>query len=214
MFGTTLKTLRKQYNLTQSELAKKLRISASTIGMYEQNRRTPDNQTLSDLASFFNVSVDYLLGREDRHVNLPEICDKPFSALATFREAKGLTQQQLADKIGVNLTEYIAFENRIVKPSKDILNRLADELSAPPTLIWGTIELDDEDYQESLRIQQKHNDDKILEELIPILNRDSISELLRQVKGLPDYEIFKIINIIKALEYGETIPGVVIEEID
>ncbi|MGL6187160.1 MAG: helix-turn-helix domain-containing protein [Clostridium chrysemydis] len=65
MFGTRLKELRKDKGLTQSQLADILKTSPSSIGMYEQNRRTPDTETLQTLSDFFNVSVDYLIGKSD-----------------------------------------------------------------------------------------------------------------------------------------------------
>lgn len=65
IFSERLRTLRKCQNLTQQELADRLGISASTIGMYEQGRREPDADTLKDISQFFNVSIDYLLGSAD-----------------------------------------------------------------------------------------------------------------------------------------------------
>ena len=62
-FGDILKELRIEKHLTQSQLAKCFEISASTIGMYEQNRREPDFETLEAIADFFNVDMDYLTGR-------------------------------------------------------------------------------------------------------------------------------------------------------
>lgn len=63
--GNKIKELRKQKQLTQSELAAMLRISPSAVGMYEQGRREPDSETLLKLCDIFNVSSDYLLGKED-----------------------------------------------------------------------------------------------------------------------------------------------------
>jgi transcriptional regulator with XRE-family HTH domain len=60
-----LRELRTQKGLTQAELSKTLQVSASSIGMYEQGRREPDNETLGKIASYFNVTTDYLLGRTD-----------------------------------------------------------------------------------------------------------------------------------------------------
>ena len=51
-FGDILKELRIEKHLTQSQLAKCFEISASTIGMYEQNRREPDFETLEAIADF------------------------------------------------------------------------------------------------------------------------------------------------------------------
>lgn len=60
-----LKELRENKHLTQAQLSKFLNISASTIGMYEQGRRFPDEILLKNIAQFFNVSLDYLLGLTD-----------------------------------------------------------------------------------------------------------------------------------------------------
>lgn len=64
-FGKRLKTLRTDKNLKQSELADILELSTSTIGMYEQGRRYADLDTLKKIAEYFDVSVDYLIGRTD-----------------------------------------------------------------------------------------------------------------------------------------------------
>ncbi len=65
MFGERLKLLRNKNSMTQQDLANLLNISPSAIGMYEQNRRDPDTDTIKFLADYFNCSVDYLLGRTD-----------------------------------------------------------------------------------------------------------------------------------------------------
>jgi repressor LexA len=63
-FYQILRNLRKKYNYTQEQLGKILGVSAGSIGLYEQNRREPDNDTMKKLAKVFNVSIDYLLGFE------------------------------------------------------------------------------------------------------------------------------------------------------
>ncbi|WKV09410.1 helix-turn-helix transcriptional regulator [Thermoanaerobacterium sp. CMT5567-10] len=65
-FGKRFKTLRLEKNLTQAELAKILSIGESTISFYESDKREPDYETLQKIADFFDVSVDYLLGRTDK----------------------------------------------------------------------------------------------------------------------------------------------------
>jgi transcriptional regulator with XRE-family HTH domain len=59
-----LRKLRENKGITQAELGKVLSISPSTIGMYEQGRRSPDYETLKKIADYFGVSTDCLLGRE------------------------------------------------------------------------------------------------------------------------------------------------------
>ena len=67
MFGQNLKKLRTSKNLSQSKLSKILGISSSTIGMYEQGRRFPDQTILTKIADFFDVPTDYLLGRNPQN---------------------------------------------------------------------------------------------------------------------------------------------------
>lgn len=71
MVGERITVLRKRAKLSQEQLAKRLNVSASTIGMYEQGRREPSIRTLAELSKIFGVSLDYLItGSEvtDRHV--------------------------------------------------------------------------------------------------------------------------------------------------
>lgn len=65
MVGDIIKQLREEKDISQKQLAKIINISPSTIGMYEQNRRVPSPEILKLIADYFNVSVDYLLGRDD-----------------------------------------------------------------------------------------------------------------------------------------------------
>lgn len=60
-----LRNLRAQKGVSQSELARYLGVARSTVCQYEANRREPDNETLSKLADYFGVTVDYILGREE-----------------------------------------------------------------------------------------------------------------------------------------------------
>lgn len=64
--GVRLAELRKTKNLTQSDLARKLGLHRNTINGYEANTLTPSVEVLKKLAIFFNVSIDYILGFENR----------------------------------------------------------------------------------------------------------------------------------------------------
>ncbi len=66
--GVKLKLLRREKGLTQAQLGSFFNLAESTISLYEAQKRSPDYQTLMQMASFFEVSVDYLLGHtEERH---------------------------------------------------------------------------------------------------------------------------------------------------
>ena len=60
--GSKIRELRKAAGMTQTELAAKLDISSSAVGMYEQGRREPDSDMILKLCSVFGVSSDHLLG--------------------------------------------------------------------------------------------------------------------------------------------------------
>ena len=60
-----LKELRKRKGLSQVALAERLGLSKSTIGAYETGDITPSVDALNTIADFFNVDIDYLLGKEE-----------------------------------------------------------------------------------------------------------------------------------------------------
>lgn len=59
-----MRTLRHNRQLSQSQLAKKIGVSASMIGLYENSERMPSLETLLEISRVFNVSTDFLLGRD------------------------------------------------------------------------------------------------------------------------------------------------------
>ncbi|MDF2713109.1 MAG: Xre family transcriptional regulator [Paenibacillus sp.] len=61
--GDRIAYLREKRSLTQEELSIKLGISRAALSHYETNRRQPDYETLRNIANFFDISLDYLLGR-------------------------------------------------------------------------------------------------------------------------------------------------------
>lgn len=90
MFDKRLKLLRNEKDLKQSELADILGVSNSTIGMYEQGRRYPDLDTLQKIADYFDVSVDYLLGRTDirKFEDFPEEVQRVTNLIGKIGESK------------------------------------------------------------------------------------------------------------------------------
>ena len=62
-FSERFKELRSSRKLSQQELADKLGISKSSVNMYERGEREPGLEMLETIADFFNVDMDYLLGK-------------------------------------------------------------------------------------------------------------------------------------------------------
>ncbi|EDN8735510.1 TPA: helix-turn-helix domain-containing protein [Listeria monocytogenes] len=65
MFGNNLKKLRNKAGKTQEDIAKILGISRGAYSHIENGRNEPDIETIVKLAEIFEVSTDYLLGRDD-----------------------------------------------------------------------------------------------------------------------------------------------------
>lgn len=69
ILGKRLKQLRDEFGFDQKEMGKKLNITSSAYGYYEQGRNEPPLETLVKIAEIFNVTTDYLLGRSDIREN-------------------------------------------------------------------------------------------------------------------------------------------------
>lgn len=65
-FYKILKLLRTEKAMSQQELADALGISKSAINMYERGERQPNFEVLESIADYFNVDIDYLLGRTNK----------------------------------------------------------------------------------------------------------------------------------------------------
>lgn len=64
-FSSRLIALRKERQMTQSDLAKAIHKTRSTVSGYETEGKEPDYEMLCSLAEYFGVSTDYLLGIDD-----------------------------------------------------------------------------------------------------------------------------------------------------
>lgn len=65
IFGNRLRNLRISENITGVELGKVLNVTKVAISNWESGKRTPDQETLTKIADYFDVTTDYLLGRTD-----------------------------------------------------------------------------------------------------------------------------------------------------
>jgi transcriptional regulator with XRE-family HTH domain len=64
-FGERLKELRKSKNLTQEKLAEQLSVNRDALAKWETDRSYPDINIIRELADLFEVTTDYLLGRNE-----------------------------------------------------------------------------------------------------------------------------------------------------
>lgn len=71
-FPNIFKHIREKSGLTQQQLADKLGISRSAVGMYEKGEREPNFETLELIADTFNVDMNYLLGKKPSTEIIPD----------------------------------------------------------------------------------------------------------------------------------------------
>ena len=111
MLGERIACLRRARGLSQAELARRLKISASAMGMYEQGRREPSAQTLVSLARELEVSTDFLLtgfaspGREDPLPALVAYCVDAADKKLEQRPDRPFTRRELTDLFTALLTD-------------------------------------------------------------------------------------------------------------
>ncbi len=65
MYELKLKTIRLSKNITQKQLATEVGLTEAAIQNYENERRKPNYDVLISIADYFDVSIDYLVGRTD-----------------------------------------------------------------------------------------------------------------------------------------------------
>ena len=101
-----IKELREEKNISQLELAKKLNLTQQSISLYEKGDREPSIDVLKSIANFFNVSLDYLLGKSD--IRNYDENEKEFR-FAFHKETEGMTDEEIKDA----LRFYKEMKNRI-----------------------------------------------------------------------------------------------------
>lgn len=102
IFGKRLKELRVEKELTQEQLGRIFNIRKGTVSNWENGNRFPDEKTIIKLADFFDVSIDYLLGRTNKrqphHLTKEDII-KLAPEYAWLFEEEGLEYVELVEEI-------------------------------------------------------------------------------------------------------------------
>lgn len=116
--GNNIAKLRNQIGLSQRNLAEVLNVSSGAVAMWETNKRQPDISTVLRLADYFNVSIDYLLGRT---------FDKKEEPLTNIKNNE-LIKQALKDTVLLDQNGELTKEAEII--IADFINSNKDLLTA------------------------------------------------------------------------------------
>lgn len=162
--GKRIKLLRKKADLTQEELGKKMGVIKQTVSNWENNISEPNSEILLNMASFFDVSVDYLLGNDtqensgkknfntDKPNNSPEekyfyffFDEKNILRNVFTKRVKtaildiGLTEEDFKDNISFGKEKASSFLDGSGEPTADDLIELSQFLDTSIDYLLGQI---------------------------------------------------------------------------
>jgi transcriptional regulator with XRE-family HTH domain len=170
IFSYRLKLLRNQQQKTQQEVATYLGIARGSYAQYEIGRRLPDLYTLYKLANFFNVSSDFLLGREHvlredqeeyqssyekKEKWVQETCLQFAERLRTIREAKGWTHVMTSKETGVAVERIKKLEKAAIMPDINDIVKIAKGCHVTSDYLLGLTNLSLDVLKELTPIIQK-----------------------------------------------------------
>ena len=178
-----LKELREENGMKQSELGKLLNVQDAAISKYESGDIPLTGEKIIQLAEYFGVTTDYLLGLEGRDSmeikeKSNEIAQRTGRNIKKLREQNGLTQQELAVRVDVAQVTVANWESGRRKPDINILIRIAklfnvtlDELVmkelTPPIPMYA---------RNLAYLRRKHDmTQQQISELVGLKNKSSIS---------------------------------------
>jgi len=117
-----LKELRIYKQLSQSDIANDFGISQQTISSYENGTREPDFELLSKFADYFDVSIDYLIGRTNDpngNLEIPEVFKSDDPRIKELLER----YSQLSDEGKEDFFEILGFFEEKEKKRKSTLDK-------------------------------------------------------------------------------------------
>jgi len=131
-FASKLRKARGFHDFTQGEVARELYINQNNLSRYETSVTEPDIETLTRLAKFYGVTVDWLIGHGDYPGRL---CESSWDGLETFthdfpkklktaRQKKGLSQDKVARILGIPQSNIAKYETGKLEPSITTLAKL------------------------------------------------------------------------------------------
>lgn len=150
-----MKALRKGKKLKQTDMGKLMGITDRQYQSYEYGHVNVPATALNFFADYFDVTTDYLLGRKAKHdgedggEEKEAAVDKNYSVeigkrLKPLREAKGLTQREMADIMGVKLCRYQCYEYGEIGVPLEVLDFFAGYFGVTADYLLGREEKHDE----------------------------------------------------------------------
>lgn len=179
--GKIISRLRKGKGLNQRDFAKLLGVSNGAVGMWETGKRQPDLDTIKKIASFFDVTVDYLLGNrayvfyddQKKYFHFFFDCWDECSARIKYRlQELGIPESDFCKELSIDLDKVISINDlksiaNMLNVSTDYLLGLSDykNVSSTETFFAQSFSTQEKEIIENFRLLNKDNKDIIVGEL-------------------------------------------------
>lgn len=191
---------RKKLGLSQEELANKIGVSQKSISKYERGTRRPSYETLTLMASLFDVTVDYLLGNNQKNTEQPlpiKTASVSDTSIKYWVDKTGYAYNEVADKLGISEKQLLSYLNN----EKDIPCKQLIALSeicdvSTDCLLGLTSKSRNRDFDNILPFRYNYNIAERIRKLCQVHNIDINSSYLENLLSLSDTEVFYLI------EYG------------
>lgn len=130
--GEKIRKTRIEKGLTQKQLADRMGVTQSHVWQYENGLVKPSDKQIKKFSDALGISVNELLSAEES--NKTENKSSTMTVGERIREIRqkaGLTQKQLADRMGVTPSHIGQYERGLRKPSNEKIKKFADALNIP-----------------------------------------------------------------------------------
>lgn len=155
-----LKFLRNNKGEFLKDTAKNLNIPFQTLSSYENETRDMSTEILRKLSNYYGVTIDYLLGVDNKEKNemarKSEFKVKLGNRIKNLRENNNYTQMELANKLGVTNTTLSNYETGYNEPDGETLVKLAKILNVSTDYLLGYTSNENPIEQLNLKLSKLH----------------------------------------------------------
>lgn len=190
--------LRREKGLTLKKMGEELKIRDNTLSQYETGKREPQLGTMQEIADFFNVSLEYLMGKSDKR-DYKIVTHEDAINLLEKIHSKEIKYSDLSRNTSINLAFWIASQFDLIKNEYPHLSTTALRLT-------NRVQMESETMEWYIDLR-KSNSEKI-NQIINLLENDDeyygatpeqILEFMKQSARIDYDEIEKILDYMKKL---------------
>ncbi len=132
-----LKVLRKRRGISQRDLAVALHVSPNTLNQWERGKREPSFDSVSVIADYFDVSGDFLLGRDKSPCASDSKNANIMLKLKELRTKDAISQTTFANILGVSRSTVAMWETDKSQPDLDFVVKIADYFGVTVDYLLG-----------------------------------------------------------------------------